>query len=218
MTRQSNSGIDSFKEATATAKKQLVEGLKQISFELKSSEQKIKEIVEETGEIPGRVTPENVLQEQWSYKSQTGYIVEVHTGMIGEEFSEKGSAWVMVLDPKKLNEDGKPTKVFVREFYKHLGFTLIKRLLVYSKLARKIADSRMDGFDLVETKETKMEWKKGSQTKLFSIKYYLAGFSPKERSLMLQTEGAWRRYRERTEGKVRRERDFRSTWGGKKKK
>lgn len=205
MTKESYKGISIFKESGEEQRINFLKTIKELGYENIDSNKKIEFIIEKAKRIPKRINSESVKQEQYSYKSETGYGVHIHTGMIGLDFSDKGSSWVIIT-----NEKGK--RVLVREFYRNIGLSLLKKIFAYAKIARKIADSRKPGFELVEIFETKFEWFDGKKTLPFSIKYYLEGFTKEERSIILKGEYARKRYRERTFGEVRRERSLRSTW------
>lgn len=206
MTKTADKGVLLFKEKGHEERETFLKTLKDLGFENLDPDRKIDFLINQAQQIPKRVNSENVKQDQYKYESKTGYSVCIHSGMIGLDFIDKGSAWVIITNEKD-------ERVFVREFYRTLSKTLMIRLRSYAKLAKKIADSRKPGFQLEEISETKMHWEKGKEERPFSIGYYTQHGLTKEEQFCIQNgEARRKRYRKNTEGMVRRERKFRSTW------
>lgn len=165
-------------------------------------------VLEQGMEKPDRATPGNALQMQYKRKSQTGYSVYIHVGLIDTEFSEKGSSWVLIL-----NKDGK--KVWAREFYRNFGSLLLSRLAAFAHLACSIADAKVPEWELVEVSETEDSWldlNTGQFVLYFNYKNYIYGLSKEDKAIVKKKEENRIRYLKNTAGKVRRERTFRKKW------
>ncbi|MCX6756166.1 MAG: hypothetical protein NTX85_02410 [Candidatus Nomurabacteria bacterium] len=157
---------------------------------------------------PKRATTGNAVQDQYRRISKTGYSVYIHSGLIDDHFSEKGSSWVLILNEK--NE-----RVWMREFYRNFGILLLKKLLAYARFASNICDGRLDGDELVEFFENRYEWRSSSgkfSGIVLNYKNYLYDLSIEEKRIVSQKERIHDSYLKATFGKVLREKDFRATW------
>jgi len=224
MRENKNEDPSVFQKAFKKSFKKLHKKVKKKGFFLLSFEEVLKRFFKKGMKKPKRADVGNLLQRQYAYDSPTGYTVYMHTGVRKGKFAEKGSAWVMVVDREKEKlrrknpDSGIKEKVFVREFYRTLGSDLPKKLLAYALFCKNIADARPEGSDLCfviedgKSSENDMQWSSEFSSTPFDASNHLGGLSAKEEKIIKEGESARKRYRLKTEGKVRREKDFRSTW------
>jgi hypothetical protein len=222
--RDINSNYPVFQKAFLDALPSFRQSFVDLKFSQKTFEEILDFLFREKTKIPSRATSENAKQEQWSYLSSSAYLVVVHTGIIGNQYSDRGNGWVMILDTelsimKKTNPDFEGSdKVFVRAFNRNVGPGYLYRLLSYAKFAKNIADARLKdtklGFaidDDGEISETKMVWQTDFGTDPFHWRHYTKGLSIDEKLIIRRGESSRRRYLEKTKGRVRRK-DIRTTW------
>lgn len=166
---------------------------------------------------PDRADAGNVFQNQFVYVSKTGYIVWIHTGIIDYAFSEKGSAWMLVLEKPKTGKDQR--KVFVREFYKDNPISLIPKLHAYACLGKRIADGKPDDAELIRVGKTLVyQWHYDSGSiKPFSVTDYNKTLTTDVLTIIYKKENARNYYFTKTQPLVdqqlmKREEDIRSKW------
>lgn len=166
---------------------------------------------------PDRANAGNVFQNQFVYISKTGYIVWIHTGIIDYAFSEKGSAWMLVLEKPKVGKDQR--KVFVREFYKDHPISLLPKLHAYACLGKRIADGKPDDAELIRVEKTLVyQWHHNNGIiKPFSVMDYKKTMTVDVLTIICKKENARNYYFTKTQPLVnqnlmKREEDIRSKW------
>ena len=214
MTRKSDGGIIAFKKAGEKEMKNFSKLMKELSFHKLSMKEKLLFIMDEGVKPPKRVTPENVLQDQYQSKLIKQNDVFIHVGLINKSFAEKGSSWVLLRDI-----NGKV--ILSREFYKNTGFSLLRRLSAYAIFFKNIANaSGTSELQKVPGQKNKFQWVHfGSQdegsTTPFDIlnPSYMKGLSKEQIRIIRNKEIARRRYFERSAGTVKsREYETRTPW------
>ena len=210
MTRQSDKGVQLFKVVGEKEMLKFMERLTKLGFTEVGLEEKSKFLFKNKNKVPKRVSFENILQAQYTFVSSTGYKVYVHSSLIGQDFADKGDAWIMIL-----NEKGE--KVFVRKFAKYLAFTLLEKLSAYTIFCKKIADGRYSKYDLMEVGLEKpgLIWKhvKSSKVIPFVASYYYSGLPQKDRQIIVTKERQYFKNLQKSKDKPeKRNRNTRSTW------
>lgn len=219
------STIQVFRKSIKKKREHLINQINTLGYREIQVDEKIEFLFEKGVKNPKRANFENLKQEQFVYESETGYKVFIHTGMIEDKFSERGSAWIIIIDKKKeflkkRKPDSKSEKVFIREFYRMMAGGHLDKLLAYACFCKKIADKRPANADLEFVKniqtgnisEIDMCWNFKSETKPFDLNFYTIGLRSFDQKIILSTERKRNAYLKKTEGKVRRERSFRSKW------
>lgn len=188
-----------------------------LGFSEVPKEEILKFILDNNKIKPKRATAENAIQRQFRYVSKTGYAVYIHTGMIGERFSNRGSAWVMVVNQTKKGGKTIETRIITREFYKKDGFLLLEKLTAYAHFFKNICDLRIQNnqgvfMDLCEDETGWKVWQKGKEDKIFYAHPFMGNLTNDHKKIVRTKEISRLRYLKKTEGLVRRERSFRSQW------
>ncbi len=219
MTRIAHANIPIFKKVGNKAVKQFEKTMLELGFSEVPSEEILKFILDQDRKKPKRATAENAIQRQFRYVSSNGYTVYIHTGMIGNKFSDRGSAWVMIVEQKKKYGKITEKRVITREFYRNLSFSLLERLSVYAQFFKNICDQRPQNKSgaFMHLFENETGWKtwesqKSSKSKVFFLSHYFSNLSKEKIKIIRTKEISRLRYLKKTKGLVRRERSFRSQW------
>lgn len=206
MSRKSHNGIAAVAKSTNKALREFNSYLKELGFRRRTEKEILAELIELRVEMPERATAENATQDQWIYQSDYDYEILLYTGMIKNEFTDRGSSWVLIRDEDKKS-------VFVREFYRRDPVSLLGKLSAYANLTLNIVMMKKPGFDLVEVSETEMAWEKDDdKSEDFDIAFYFPLLDEWNISIIKEVERKRKRYFLSTAGKVRRERTFRKKW------
>lgn len=208
LTRSAETGIEIFDKASKKEFKKFRETMKALKFKKLTKAEIINEIFEQDLERPARANAGNVLQDTYLCKLPNGYNVIILVGMIGCDFTKKGSSWVIVRNEQK-------QRVWVREFYRNISFTLLRRLAAYAHYAKNICAHRPGKMQLVQISENVYEWhspQDPSTTKDFKEALYRVDLPGEYQKIVKDWEARHARYLKRTFGQVRREKDSRSTW------
>jgi hypothetical protein len=208
MSKKSHRGIAALAKNTNKSLRAFSSRLKELGFRKRTEREKLIEMVEQGVRMPKRATSENATQDQWIRTSASRYDVIIHTGMIKNEFIDCGSSWVLIRNENK-------KAVFSREFYRRNPVNLLEKLTAHAHLCANISDGRLDGDELLEVSENKYEWRSmpfRAPGPVLNYKNYLPGLSTEEKEIVSQKERIHDAYLKNTFGKVRREKDFRSTW------
>lgn len=210
MTKKADANIAAFKKAGIKNMQRFEEVMQDKGFQEVSKEEILKFVLDSHVHKPVRATAENAIQRQFKYDAPTGYRVYIHTGMIGDDFSEKGSAWIMIIDTSGEREK----RVLMREFYRNISCQLLEKLTAYAKFFKNIADLWPDGGVLVEDAASyKLRWELKNQTKAFVETLYMSGLTNKEISVIRTKENKRRKYFVSTSGAdIIRERVRRKKW------
>ena len=216
MSVQNTKSTESFIKHNQKLEDQLTAG----GFTIVTKEEAV-QILFDNGLIrPDRADAGNVIQNQFKYVSPTGDIVWIHTGIIGNSFSKKGSAWMMVLAKKKKGE--KRRKVFVREFYRDSPISLIPKLITYGYLGKAIADMKPKDGELIKV-VNRYEWQySDGKSKPFQVSHCFSkmrtyGVSEDLLQIICNKENSRNSYLRRTQPLVdtqimKRQEDIQKTW------
>lgn len=219
MTKIAHGNIPTFKRAGNKAVKQFEQTMQDLGFSEVPSDEILKSILDQDRKKPKRATAENAIQRQFRYVSRNGYTVYIHTGMIGNKFSDRGSAWVMIVEQNKKRGKTTEKRIITREFYRNLSFSLLEKLSAYAQFFKNICDGRYRNKSgtFAHLVEDEIGWKtweshKSSESKVFFLNHYFTNLSKEKRKIIKNKEISRLRYLKKTAGTVRREREFRSQW------
>jgi hypothetical protein len=191
--------------------------MQHLKFRRLSEQEALQIIFDKKITNPDRADAGNVFQNQFVYVSKTGYIVWIHTGITNYAFSEKGSAWMLVLEKPKAGI--KQRKVFVREFYKDHPISLLPKLHAYACLGKRIANGKPGDAELIRVGKTLVyQWHyNNGSIKPFSVTDYRKTMSVDVLTIICKKENARNYYFTKTQPLVdqnlmKREEDIRSKW------
>lgn len=178
MTKTSTHGIQAFEIALETQKKDFLDTLKTLNFHEFTTEEKLREATENPKIKPKRATFENVLQSQYEFTFPNGDSIHIHTGMIGDDFSITGAAWVVATDKESGN------KIFLY-CPRNNAASVLFRLSACAQLLKKIFDSRPEKTILVEALHDVFVWRSQGNDKHISFSWYAAFLPQKERRYLV---------------------------------
>lgn len=179
-------------------------------FRKRGREEVIKEIVKNRLVMPEGKTPDNVLQDSFIYEVKKGYDVIVYSGTLDSDFIKPGL-------PSVLMRNNKQKMVFYREFKRDDFEKVFKKLILYARFCKNIANLKPKGMQLFEDRklgELQYRWvgQKG-KTLPFNAKDFLNGFDDEDRKLLLKSEANKKSYYKTSKSRVKnRKRDTKKTW------
>lgn len=208
MSRKSHRGIAAVAKNTNKALKEFVSYLKEMGFRKRTEKEILQELLELGVEMPPRATTENAIQDQWIYESKCGYGIIIHTGMVKNEFTDRGSSWALIRNAEK-------KAIFMREFYRRDPVSLLKKLSAYAAFTKSIVESKIPEHEFVKISEVDYALKDkivGKVVRTFAFTDHVYSLCAEERRIVSKKEKGRSLYFKNTTDKVRRERTFRTTW------